>query len=114
MYTLLTGGAGYIGSHLSKLFLEKNRKFVIVDDLTNSDKRLLRKLEKHFCKKIPFYQIDILKKDKLQDIFTDIAILSKIKTDDGEAKITPHTLILAMENQEKTKKKYINFISDLL
>jgi UDP-glucose 4-epimerase len=69
MYTLLTGGAGYIGSHLSKLFLEKNRKFVIVDDLTNSDKRLLRKLEKHFCKKIPFYQIDILKKDKLQEVF---------------------------------------------
>ena len=43
------------------------------------------------------------KKDKLKDIFNDIAILSNIKNDDGEAKITPHTLILAMENQEKTK-----------
>ena len=43
------------------------------------------------------------KKDKLKDIFNDIAILSNIKNEDGEAKIIPHTLILAMENQEKTK-----------
>ena len=57
MTTLLTGGAGFIGSHMSALLLEYEHDFVVVDNLTNSDVSQLKKLEKFFKKKYPLLNV---------------------------------------------------------
>ena len=66
---LITGGAGYLGSHMAALCLEKNVDFVVLDNLSNSDMSNLKKLETHFKKTIPFFNIDLRDKKKLKDIF---------------------------------------------
>ena len=66
---LITGGAGYLGSHMAALCLEKNMDFVVLDNLSNSDMSNLRKLETHFKKTIPFFNIDLRDKNKLKDLF---------------------------------------------
>ena len=69
MTILLTGGAGFIGSHMSALLLEHEYDFVVVDNLSNSDVSQLNKLEKCFKKKIPFYNFDIRDKSSMKTIF---------------------------------------------
>ena len=66
---LITGGAGYLGSHMAALCLEKNVNFVVLDNLSNSDMFNIRKLENHFKKTIPFFNIDLRDKNKLKDLF---------------------------------------------
>ena len=78
MTTLLTGGAGFIGSHMSALLLEHEHDFVVVDNLTNSDASQLKKLEKFFKKKIPFIKCDIRDKSTMQTIFDRYEIDSVI------------------------------------
>lgn len=76
MTVLLTGGAGYIGSHMAALLLEKDIEFIIVDNLVNSDTSNLESLKKYFKKDIIFHQIDIRDKEKISDIFQRYKILS--------------------------------------
>ena len=78
MTTLLTGGAGFIGSHMSALLLEYEHDFVVVDNLANSDVSQLKKLEKFFKKKIPFHKIDIRDKSSMKTIFDRYEIDSVI------------------------------------
>ena len=78
MTTLLTGGAGFIGSHMSALLLEHEHNFVVVDNLTNSDLSQLKKLQKFFKKKIPFHKIDIRDKSSMEIIFDTYEIESVI------------------------------------
>lgn len=66
---LITGGTGYLGSHMAALCLENNMDFVVLDNLSNSDTSNLRKLEAHFKKSIPFFNIDLRDKKKLNDFF---------------------------------------------
>ena len=68
---LITGGAGYLGSHMAALCLEKNVDIVVLDNLSNSDMSNLRKLETYFKKTIPFFNIDLRDKKKLKDIFVE-------------------------------------------
>jgi len=68
---LITGGAGYLGSHMVALCLEKNIDIVVLDNLSNSDMSNLRKLETYFRKTIPFFNIDLRDKKKLKDIFVE-------------------------------------------
>ena len=44
MQVLVTGGLGYIGSHTSVLLLEKGYELVIVDDLSNSNEKVLENI----------------------------------------------------------------------
>ena len=66
---LITGGAGYLGSHMAALCLEKNVDFVVLDNLSNADMSNIIKLENHFKKTIPFFNIDLRDKNKLKDLF---------------------------------------------
>ena len=50
MTVMLTGGAGFIGSHMAAFLLEKKIDFVIVDNLSNSDTRNLEALKLFFGK----------------------------------------------------------------
>ena len=68
---LITGGAGFLGSHMVALCLEKQVDVVVVDNLSNSDLSNLKKLESHFKVIIPFYKIDIRDQDKLNEFFID-------------------------------------------
>ena len=68
---LITGGAGFLGSHMVALCLEKKVDVVVIDNLTNSDLSNLQTLEKHFKVTIPFYEIDIRDQDKLNQFFKE-------------------------------------------
>ena len=52
MTTLLTGGAGFIGSHMAAHLLSVGVKFIVVDNLSNADKTNLEKLSNHFNRDI--------------------------------------------------------------
>jgi len=42
---LITGGAGFIGSHISTLLLQSNNEVVIIDNFSNSSKKVLKKIK---------------------------------------------------------------------
>ena len=68
---LITGGAGFLGSHMVALCLEKHTDVVVIDNLSNSDLSNLQKLESHFKVTIPFYEIDICDQNKLKQFFKE-------------------------------------------
>ena len=74
MAILVTGGAGYIGSHTVVQLLENNQEVVIVDDFSNSDPVVLERIKELTAKDFTFYELNLLEKEKLQDVFEKHAI----------------------------------------
>ena len=68
---LITGGTGFLGSHMAALCLEKQVDVLVIDNLSNSDLSNLQKLESHFNVSIPFCEIDIRDQDKLKQFFKE-------------------------------------------
>ncbi|MFH5834060.1 UDP-glucose 4-epimerase GalE [Halalkalibaculum sp. DA384] len=68
---LVTGGAGYIGSHTTVELLEDNYEVIVVDNLSNSKKEALRRVEEITGKTLTFYEADLLDKEKMDHIFSD-------------------------------------------
>jgi len=66
---LVTGGAGYIGSHTSLLLLEAGYKVVVVDNLSNSSIESLNRVEKLTGKAAIFYQVDVRDANGLEEVF---------------------------------------------
>ena len=64
---LITGGCGFIGSHLSLLLKKKKFRVVVIDNLSIG-KKLLFKGDK-------FYKVDISKKNQLEKVFKKIIYL---------------------------------------
>ena len=75
---LVTGGAGYIGSHTCVSLLEAGYEAVVVDDLRNSDKEALNRVEQLTGKKVVFYQFDVCDEIKLDKVFSEHKIDSII------------------------------------
>jgi len=67
---LVTGGAGYIGSHACIELLQEGFKVVVVDNLSNSKAESLSRVQQITGKPLTFYQADIRDKEKLTEIFT--------------------------------------------
>ena len=68
---LVTGGLGYIGSHTVIELINSGYDVVIVDNLSNSKKDVIEKLDKITGKKIPVYISDICDKKALKQIFEE-------------------------------------------
>ena len=71
---LVTGGAGYIGSHTVIELMKKGHKVVIVDNLSNSKFEAVKRVEQIVGESIPFIKADILDKDAMRKVFTDYSI----------------------------------------
>ena len=69
MHILVTGGAGYIGSHTCLELLEQGHEITAVDNLSNSTSESLRRVEALTGKKIGLEIIDLRDKDKLKSLF---------------------------------------------
>jgi len=68
-HILVTGGAGYIGSHTTLELLEKGYHVTVVDNLSNSSQESLRRVEKITGKSVDFHQLDLCDKTSLEKIF---------------------------------------------
>jgi len=69
MAVLITGGAGYIGSHACVEFLESGYDIVVVDNLANSKREALRRVEEITGRAFPFYPVDLLNREELEKVF---------------------------------------------
>ena len=75
---LVTGGAGYIGSHTCVELSEAGHDFVVYDNLSNSSQEALKRVEKIIGKAISFVKGDIRDRQKLQETFDTYKIDSVI------------------------------------
>ena len=71
MSILVTGGAGYIGSHTVVELLERNEKLVIVDNFVNSKPEALDRIKKIAGKDFKFYEVDLLDEENLEKVFKE-------------------------------------------
>jgi UDP-glucose 4-epimerase len=71
---LLTGGLGYLGSHMAAQLIEQGNDVVLIDNLSNSNIIVLDRLFKLTGKTIPFMQIDVRDKVALREVFTKYPI----------------------------------------
>ncbi|HHV19241.1 MAG TPA: UDP-glucose 4-epimerase GalE [Thermoanaerobacterales bacterium] len=70
MNILVTGGAGYIGSHTCVALLEAGHRVIIADNLCNSNLETLNKITKITSKEVIFYQIDVTDESAIDNIFS--------------------------------------------
>lgn len=69
MAILVTGGAGYIGSHTCVELLTAGYDVVVVDNLYNSSEKALERVEKITGRKVKFYEADLLDQPALKEVF---------------------------------------------
>lgn len=89
---LITGGAGYIGSHIAEILLKKHKKVFLIDNLSTGHRKLINK-------KAKFFKLDIHNKNKVKKIIEKYHIDSIIHL--------AANLIIG-EGQKKPKKYYKN------
>ena len=78
MAILVTGGAGYIGSHTVIELQNAGYEVVVCDNLCNSSEKSLKRVEQITGKPVKFYLADILDHDAMENIFKNEKIDSVI------------------------------------
>ncbi len=78
MAILVTGGAGFIGSHTVVELQNAGYEVVVVDNLSNSSEKSLKRVEEITGKQVKFYKADILDKPALEQVFQKESIDSCI------------------------------------
>ena len=74
MKILVTGGAGYIGSHTCIELIKAGYEVIVVDNLCNSSLESLKRVEKLADSDIPFYKVDVRDKTSLIEVFQQHSI----------------------------------------
>lgn len=74
MAILITGGAGYIGSHTVVELLKEDNEIIIVDNFYNSSPEVLKRIKELSGKEFKFYQLDLLNKSDLKKVFEENTI----------------------------------------
>ena len=118
MHILVTGGAGYIGSHTCVELLEAGYEVVVVDNLYNSNKKAIERIQQITHKEVKFYEEDILDKDNVyiftngngENLFTDKHLMYTYAQ-----KLNDKAEIYEMDLKEaiqfcKKKTEYISFV----
>ena len=75
---LITGGAGYIGSHTAVELLNAGKEIVVLDNLSNSNIETIENIKKITGKDFPFYEINYLDRELVEKIFEENEIESVI------------------------------------
>ena len=78
MAILVTGGAGYIGSHTCVELLKEGYEVVVVDNLYNSSEEALNRVKQITGKEVKFYNVDVLDREALDQVFKKESIDSVI------------------------------------
>ncbi len=102
---LITGGAGYIGSHTAVELLKEGYEVVVYDNLCNSSKESLRRVEELTGKKIAFYEGDVL---------DEAALEAMLQAEKPDAVIHCAALKAVGESVEKPLLYYHNNITGTL
>ena len=105
MKVLLTGGAGYIGSHVAVELCEAGHEVVIVDNLSNSSPTVVDRIREITGAEVGFYELDVRNEGKLLKIFKD---------EDVDAVIHLAGLKAVGESVEKPLEYYDNNINSML
>ena len=71
MRVLVTGGAGYIGTHTCVELLMAGYEVIIVDNLCNSKETAVERVKKITGKNVKFYKLDLLDRESLEKVFVD-------------------------------------------
>ncbi len=71
MSVLVTGGAGYIGSHTAVLLLQAGKEIVVVDNLSNSSEEAISRIKQITGKDFKFYKNDICSQADVENIFAE-------------------------------------------
>ena len=71
MNILVTGGCGYIGSHICVELLENGHNVVVVDDFSNSKPDVLESIYKITNKHVKFYEFNVLNEEKTEEVFKE-------------------------------------------
>lgn len=74
MAVLLTGGAGYIGSHTAVELCSAGYEVVVADNFSNSSPEAIRRVERITGKKIKLYEVDVCEKQALARVFAENSI----------------------------------------
>ncbi len=69
MHILVTGGAGYIGSHTCLALLDGGYQVTVVDNLSNSSRESLSRVEELTGRKVTFFEVDLLDQEALTEVF---------------------------------------------
>ena len=102
---IVTGGAGYIGSHTAVELLNNGEEIVIVDNFSNSSKEALERIKKITGKGFNFYEVDVLDEQGLEKVF---------EKEDIESVIHFAGLKAVGESTEKPIEYYHNNITGTL
>lgn len=78
MAVLVTGGAGYIGTHTVVELQQAGYEVVVVDNLSNASEKALKRVEAITGKPVKFYKVDILDREGLEEVFSKETIDSCI------------------------------------
>ena len=105
MSILVTGGAGYIGSHTVVELLNVGKDIIILDDFSNSQPNILNRIREITGKQFKFYKADYADQETLEKIFTENKI---------EAVINLAGYKSPAESIKEPIKYYINNISGTL